>query len=59
MPKRPHVKRDVFPMDRETAVMARANRAVFLDRDGVINRAVMRDGRPDSPPSLQGSDAKA
>ena len=28
------------------------NRAVFLDRDGVINRALVRDGRPRSPPSL-------
>lgn len=28
------------------------NRAVFLDRDGVINRVVVRDGRPCSPPSL-------
>lgn len=28
------------------------NRAVFLDRDGVINRAVVRDGRPYPPVSL-------
>jgi len=27
-------------------------RAVFLDRDGVINRAVVRDGRPHPPDSL-------
>jgi D-glycero-D-manno-heptose 1,7-bisphosphate phosphatase len=27
-------------------------RAVFLDRDGVINRAIVRDGRPYSPQSL-------
>jgi D-glycero-D-manno-heptose 1,7-bisphosphate phosphatase len=27
-------------------------RAVFLDRDGVINRAVVRDGRPYPPQSL-------
>lgn len=27
-------------------------RAVFLDRDGVINRAVMRDGTPHPPQSL-------
>jgi D-glycero-D-manno-heptose 1,7-bisphosphate phosphatase len=27
--------------------------AVFLDRDGVINRAVIRDGRPYPPASLQ------
>jgi len=28
-------------------------RAVFLDRDGVINRAVIRDGRPYSPTALE------
>jgi D-glycero-D-manno-heptose 1,7-bisphosphate phosphatase len=28
------------------------SRAVFLDRDGVINRAVVRDGRPRPPSSL-------
>lgn len=27
-------------------------RAVFLDRDGVINRAVVRDGKPYPPPTL-------
>jgi len=27
--------------------------AVFLDRDGVINRAVIRDGRPCSPRSIE------
>ncbi len=27
-------------------------RAVFLDRDGVINRAVVRDGRPYPPASM-------
>lgn len=29
------------------------NRAVFLDRDGVINRVVVRDGRPYSPARLE------
>ena len=29
------------------------NRAVFLDRDGVINEAVVRDGRPCPPHSLE------
>jgi D-glycero-D-manno-heptose 1,7-bisphosphate phosphatase len=29
------------------------NRAVFLDRDGVINRAVVVDGRPYPPQSLE------
>ena len=28
-------------------------RAVFLDRDGVINRAVIRDGKPYPPASLE------
>jgi D-glycero-D-manno-heptose 1,7-bisphosphate phosphatase len=28
-------------------------RAVFLDRDGVISRAVVRDGKPYPPPSLE------
>lgn len=28
------------------------NRAVFLDRDGVINRAVVRDGKPYPPATL-------
>jgi D-glycero-D-manno-heptose 1,7-bisphosphate phosphatase len=28
------------------------NRAVFLDRDGVINRAVVRDGKPYPPSNL-------
>jgi len=27
-------------------------RAIFLDRDGVINRAVVRDGRPHSPANV-------
>lgn len=29
------------------------HRAVFLDRDGVINRAIVRDGRPYPPASLE------
>jgi D-glycero-D-manno-heptose 1,7-bisphosphate phosphatase len=28
------------------------NKAVFIDRDGVINRAVVRDGRPYAPETL-------
>jgi D-glycero-D-manno-heptose 1,7-bisphosphate phosphatase len=32
---------------------AELKRAVFLDRDGVINRAIVRDGRPFSPVSLE------
>ena len=29
------------------------NKAVFLDRDGVLNRAVVRDGRPFPPSSIE------
>ena len=32
--------------------MTRMRRAVFLDRDGVLNRALVRDGRPVSPARL-------
>jgi D-glycero-D-manno-heptose 1,7-bisphosphate phosphatase len=28
-------------------------RAVFLDRDGVLNRAIVQDGRPLAPPRLE------
>jgi D-glycero-D-manno-heptose 1,7-bisphosphate phosphatase len=34
------------------AAPAPPRRAVFLDRDGVINRAVVRDGKPYPPPTL-------
>ena len=37
-------------MDRGSA---RRRRAVFLDRDGVINRALVRDGKPYPPRSLE------
>jgi len=30
-----------------------AARAVFLDRDGVLNRAIVRDGRPYPPATLE------
>ena len=36
------------------AGMATLRRAVFLDRDGVINRAVVRDGKPYPPHGLSG-----
>lgn len=29
------------------------NRAVFLDRDGVINKVILRNGKPCSPRSLE------
>ena len=34
----------------------RARRAVFLDRDGVLNRAVVRDRKPYPPAGLEGLD---
>jgi len=33
--------------------MVLCNRAVFLDRDGVLNEAVIRDGKPFSPTSAE------
>ena len=40
-------------MDRPTARQKqRMNQAVFLDRDGVINRALIMDGKPYPPGSL-------
>ena len=33
-------------------VMNSKRRAVFLDRDGVLNRAIIRDGRPHTPATL-------
>ncbi|MGA9390748.1 MAG: HAD-IIIA family hydrolase [Candidatus Sulfotelmatobacter sp.] len=37
----------------ESLASVTQNRAVFLDRDGVINRAFVRDGKPFPPPSPQ------
>jgi len=36
----------------KTIPIPQKNRAVFLDRDGVINRAIVRDGRPHSPANI-------
>ena len=33
--------------------MSNCNRAVFLDRDGVVNQVVFRKGQPSSPRSLE------
>lgn len=41
--------------EKETAPGAgpgRKSRAIFLDRDGVLNRAVLRNGKPHPPPSV-------
>jgi D-glycero-D-manno-heptose 1,7-bisphosphate phosphatase len=35
-----------------TVASPSGNRAVFLDRDGVVNRPIVRDGRPYPPASL-------
>jgi D-glycero-D-manno-heptose 1,7-bisphosphate phosphatase len=35
-----------------SATTSSGRRAVFLDRDGVINRSIVRDGKPYPPPSL-------
>jgi D-glycero-D-manno-heptose 1,7-bisphosphate phosphatase len=37
---------------KQQNVMALLQRAVFLDRDGVINRALVRDGKPYPPANL-------
>lgn len=29
------------------------NRALFLDRDGIVNEVIMREGKPASPRSLE------
>jgi D-sedoheptulose 7-phosphate isomerase len=36
-----------------TAPAEKSRRAVFLDRDGVINRAIVRDGKPFAPATLE------
>jgi D-glycero-D-manno-heptose 1,7-bisphosphate phosphatase len=38
--------------DRDEVVKPAAHRAVFLDRDGVLNRGFVRDGKPYPPDSL-------
>ena len=41
------------PANRDEVVSGGSRRAVFLDRDGVINRAFVRDGRPYAPETLE------
>ena len=38
--------------------MTGATRAVFLDRDGVLNKAIVRDGKPYPPASLEHGDRR-
>ncbi|HKM80427.1 MAG TPA: HAD-IIIA family hydrolase [Candidatus Acidoferrum sp.] len=42
-----------------TANAGRLSRAVFLDRDGVLNRAVIRDGKPHPPANVADLDIVA
>lgn len=49
--------RDLFPKLKSanhtaSGVSHKLRKAVFLDRDGVINRSVVRDGKPFSPSSV-------
>jgi D-glycero-D-manno-heptose 1,7-bisphosphate phosphatase len=41
------------PLDRALPDWPATNRAVFLDRDGVINRAVLREGKPYPPLGIE------
>ena len=41
------------PDGSRTSSEHQMTRAVFLDRDGVINRAVIKQGRPYPPPSVK------
>lgn len=49
----PAVKREETKWESTAAVPGRRRRAVFLDRDGVINRALVRNGKPYPPVSAE------
>src|SRR5207249_10583811 len=42
---------DQVGIGRDALLTFKDSRAVFLDRDGVVNEAMVRDGRPYQPPS--------
>jgi D-glycero-D-manno-heptose 1,7-bisphosphate phosphatase len=42
-----------FPVTKSESMAPGVQRAVFLDRDGVLNRAFVRDGKPLPPPTLR------
>jgi D-sedoheptulose 7-phosphate isomerase len=46
----PAVKQQQTKWESEAAVDSKSQPAVFLDRDGVLNRATVRDGKPLPPP---------
>src|ERR1700731_3496180 len=48
----PAVKQQATKWESTAPVLHRARAAVFLDRDGVINRAVVRDGKPFPPAGI-------
>jgi D-sedoheptulose 7-phosphate isomerase len=48
----PMVKQQPTKWESTTATSSKLHPAVFLDRDGVLNRAVVRDGKPLPPPGI-------
>lgn len=48
----PAVKQQQTKWESTASVVAAPQPAVFLDRDGVLNRALVRDGKPSPPPGL-------
>jgi D-sedoheptulose 7-phosphate isomerase len=49
----PRVKVDATKWESVVVSNPRPRRAVFLDRDGVLNRAILRNGRPHPPASIE------